>query len=393
MLKSTPHGGKLVNRMVSGEARSEALKKAAELRKVELSEVSVSDLEMIASGAMSPLTGFLGKDDYECVVSDMRLRNGLVWSLPITLTASKEQAAVIREGEEIALVQMSAATNGAGASILAIMKVEEKYTYDKTREAREVYRTTDPAHPGVARLLGQGELCLGGSITMLNRSPEQTFPAFRHDPAEMRRLFDERGWETVVGFQTRNPIHRAHEYLQKCALEVVDGLLVHPLVGQTKSDDVPADVRMKSYTVLLEKYFPADRVMLAVFPAAMRYAGPREAIFHALARKNYGCTHFIVGRDHAGVGDYYGTYDAQKIFDQFSPDEIGITPLKFEHAFYCTRTQAMATPKTSPGTAQERIFLSGTKVREMLRNGTLPPPEFTRPEVAEILIQAMKATS
>lgn len=393
MLKSTPHGGKLVNRMVTGEARSEALKRAAELKKVELSEVSVSDLEMIASGAMSPLTGFLGKDDYECVVSDMRLRNGLVWSLPITLTVSKEQAASIREGEELALVELSALNNGRGATILAILKVEEKFTYDKTREAREVYKTTDPAHPGVARLLNQGDVCLGGSVTLLNHSSEQTFPAFRHDPAEMRRLFEARGWETVVGFQTRNPIHRAHEYLQKCALEVVDGLLVHPLVGQTKSDDVPADVRMRSYTVLLEKYFPTDRVMLAVFPAAMRYAGPREAIFHALARKNYGCTHFIVGRDHAGVGDYYGTYDAQKIFDQFSPEEIGITPLKFEHAFYCTRTQAMATPKTSPGTPEERIFLSGTKVREMLRNGTLPPPEFTRPEVAEILIQAMKPAS
>jgi len=326
----------------------------------------------------------MGKADYDSVVREIRLSNGFVWSLPIVLPVSDTMASQIKEGDEVVLTAQ-------GGHELALMTISEKYAYDKKNEVEQVYRTSDEKHPGVARIYSQGNVLLGGDISLINRLPDLPFQDFRHEPAVTRRMFSERGWETIVAFQTRNPIHRAHEYLTKVALEGVDGLLIHPLVGDTKSDDIPSDVRMACYKLMMEKYYNPKRVMLSVFPAAMRYAGPREAIFHAMVRKNYGCSHLIVGRDHAGVGNYYGTYDAQDIFDQFTSEELGMTPLKFEHSFYCKVTKQMATDKTSPATGPEqKIFLSGTKVREMIANGQMPPEEFTRPEIAHILMESYR---
>ncbi len=378
----TPHGGMLVNQELTGEARAEALARARHLPRVVLASRHVSDVLMLGIGGFSPLTGFMGRRDYERVVSELRLANGVVWSLPITLPVDRATADGLREGQEVALV------DEAGL-VVGLLELEERFTYDKEREAKEVFRTADIAHPGVAQLMAQGDVYLAGRVWLVNRPPDP-FERYQLDPIQTRAAFAERGWRTVVAFQTRNPIHRAHEYLQKCALETVDGLLLHPLVGATKADDVPADLRLRSYEVILERYYPKERVLLAVFPAAMRYAGPREALFHGLTRRNYGCTHFIVGRDAAGVGNYYGPYDAQELFRQFRPEEIGITPVCFENAFYCRACGQMATTKTCPHPASEHVTLSGTKVRELLRSGQLPPPEFTRPEVARILIEGFR---
>lgn len=378
-----PHGGHLVNRIATSEQKAEFLSKADFLPRVQLDDRAVSDVEMIAIGGFSPLTGFMNQQDYDHTVTEMRLANGLVWSIPITLSVSEEVASPLQEGGFIRL-------DNSRGEFIGVLQLTQKYHYDKTREAINVYRTDDVKHPGIQVLYNQGTVHLAGDIWLLQREPHPQFPTYQIDPAASRQMFKDKGWKTIVGFQTRNPIHRAHEYIQKCALETVDGLFLHPLVGATKEDDIAADVRMSCYKILLEHYYPLDRVTLAINPAAMRYAGPREAIFHALVRKNYGCTHFIVGRDHAGVGDYYGTYDAQYIFDEFSLSELGIVPMKFEHAFYCTRTKQMATSKTSPSKPEERIHLSGTKVREMLRRGELPPPEFSRPEVAAELARAIQ---
>jgi len=382
------HGGHLINRIATPEQRAEFLDKADHLPRVQLDDRAVSDLAMIAIGGFSPLTGFLEQADYDRVVNEMHLTNGLPWAIPITLSVTEEVANPLTEGSLVRLDDLS-------GRFIGVLQLTQKYTYDKMHEALHVYRTNEEKHPGVAVVYQQGSVNLAGPVWMLQRDADPRFPTYQIDPAESRALFREKGWKTVVGFQTRNPIHRAHEYIIKCALEIVDGLFLHPLVGATKEDDIPADVRMRCYEIMLEHYFPKDRVILAINPSAMRYAGPREAIFHALVRKNYGCTHFIVGRDHAGVGDYYGTYDAQYIFDEFEPDSLGIMPLRFEHAFYCTRTQSMATTKTSPSLPEERVHLSGTKVRELLRRGELPPPEFSRPEVAAELARVMhvKATS
>ncbi|AFZ25610.1 sulfate adenylyltransferase [Cylindrospermum stagnale PCC 7417] len=379
-----PHGGELVNRVATAAQKAEFLSKAEFLPRVSLDDRAVSDLEMIAIGGFSPLTGFMNQQDYDRVVTEMRLANGLVWSIPITLSVTEEVASPLKEGGLIRL-------DNPSGEFIGVLQLTQKYQYNKSHEAINVYRTDDVKHPGVQVVYGQGSVNLAGDIWLLQRDSHALFPSYQIDPAASRQMFQEKGWKTIVGFQTRNPIHRAHEYIQKCALETVDGLFLHPLVGATKDDDIPADVRMRCYEILLEHYYPLDRVILAINPAAMRYAGPREAIFHALVRKNYGCTHFIVGRDHAGVGDYYGTYDAQYIFDEFAPGELGIVPMKFEHAFYCTRTKQMGTTKTSPSKPEERVHLSGTKVREMLRRGELPPPEFSRPEVAAELARVMHA--
>ncbi len=379
-----PHGGSLINRIASPAQKAEFLSKADHLPRVQLDGRAVSDLVMIAIGAFSPLTGFMEQADYDRVVNEMHLANGLAWSIPVTLSVTAAVAAPLEVGSLVRL-------DDAQGHFVGVLELTQKYEYDKQHEALHVYRTNDEKHPGVAVVYHQGEVNLAGAIWLLQRDADDRFPTYQIDPVESRALFREKGWKTIVGFQTRNPIHRAHEYIIKCALEIVDGLFLHPLVGATKEDDIPADVRMRCYEIMLEHYFPKDRVILAINPAAMRYAGPREAIFHALIRKNYGCTHFIVGRDHAGVGDYYGTYDAQYIFDEFAPGELGIQPLKFEHAFYCTVTQGMATNKTSPSNPDQRIHLSGTKVRNLLRQGELPPPEFSRPEVAAELAKVMKA--
>ena len=377
-----PHGGELVLNMAGEKERAELQERARSLPQIVVGSRQLADLEMLAIGAYSPLGGFMKQADYLGVVNDMHLANGLPWTVPITLSTTTEQAATLKEGTQVALL------NEHG-TLQAVMTIEEKYGYDKQHEASKVYRTTEEAHPGVNAMYQQGDILLGGPVRVVALQ-NQTFAQYRYTPGQSRQLFVERGWKRVVGFQTRNPVHRAHEYIQKCALETVDGLYLHPLVGDTKGDDIPADVRMRCYEVLLENYYPADRVILGVLPAAMRYAGPREAIFHALMRKNYGCSHFIVGRDHAGVGNYYGTYDAHHIFAEFDPARLGITPMFFDHTFFCRACDSMASSKTCPHGNDHHVTLSGTKVRQMLQAGEIPPREFSRPEVAKVLIEAMR---
>lgn len=379
-----PHGGALELRMVGPDEKAALTAGVEALPTIEARTRRVlSDLELLAVGAVSPNRGFMTRADYEPVVEEMRLANGLPWSLPITLSATEDEATRLTSGGRAAVVHEG--------RVVAVVDVEDVYRPDVTREAALTYGTTDEAHPGVAYLRSQGPVYVGGDVTVFENPFGHEFAEHRLTPLQLRDEIVQRGWRTVVAFQTRNPIHRAHEYLTKCALEIVDGLVIHPLVGGTKGDDIPAETRMKCYDVLMENYYPRDRVVLSVFPAAMRYAGPREAIWHALLRKNYGMTHFIVGRDHAGVGDYYGTYDAQLIFDRFDATELGIWPLKFEHSFYCTKCEGMASSKTCPHTKEDRVFLSGTQVREMLAAGQEPPREFSRPEVARILIDDARA--
>ncbi|MGE4175263.1 MAG: sulfate adenylyltransferase [Thermoleophilia bacterium] len=371
-----PHGGTLINRL------DPSLDEGGNRPRVTLSARQQADLDLIAVGALSPLDGFMDQATYESVVENMRLPNGLAWSVPVTLAVQPDELAAVGSADEVELVDDE-------GRFLGVLEVTGRFDTDQRREATLVYGTDEEAHPGVASLYAHGTTCLAGPVRVASRMPlDPGAVPFLLDPAASRAEFAARGWNTVVGFQTRNPIHRAHEYITKVALETVDGLFIHPLVGETKSDDIPADVRMRCYEVLIEHYYPQERVVLGVLPAAMRYAGPREAVLHAILRQNYGCTHFIVGRDHAGVGNYYGTYDAQHIFEGITPDELAITPVMFEHSFWCNLTGGMATTKTSPSTPEQRVFLSGTKVREMLDRGEIPPVEYPRPVVAKILIEA-----
>ena len=375
-------GGELVDLKAPAGERATLAARAAKMPAVTLNARDLADLEMLASGAFSPLTGFMGEADYIRSRDEMRLASGVTWSIPITLGIDEATAKSLKAGTEIAL----ATEDGQR---LAILKLAEVYKVDRQKEAQAVFGTAEDAHPGAKNVTSMPPYCLAGAVTLIEEIPGRTFLEFPREPRQTRAAFRERGWKKIVAFQTRNPTHRAHEYIQKAALEICDGLMIHPLVGETKGDDVPAAVRMETYKVLLDQYYPKDRAMLGVFPAHMRYGGPREAILHAIVRRNYGCTHFIVGRDHAGVGNYYGSYDAQKIFERFKPEELGITPLMFENTFYCKRCNAMASFKTCPHTDEDRLILSGTKVREMLRAGQAPPPEFTRPELAAILVRAM----
>lgn len=379
-----PHGGALELRIAGQDEIGALREEAKSLPTVEAASRRVlSDLELLAVGAVSPNRGFMTKSDYESVITEMRLANGLPWSLPINLPATPEEAEAARGAERVAVTY-------EGRPI-AIVDVDDIYEFDARREAELTYKTTDDKHPGVSYLYGLPNKYIGGDVTVLENVFAGEFAEHRLTPMQLRERIAQEGWKTVVAFQTRNPIHRAHEYLTKVALEIVDGLVIHPLVGGTKGDDIPADVRMRCYQVLMENYYPKDRVVLSVFPAAMRYGGPREAIWHALLRKNYGMTHFIVGRDHAGVGDYYGTYEAQEMFERFEPGELGIWPLKFEHSFFCRACEGMASNKTCPHGKENHVHLSGTQVREMLTNGQEPPHEFSRPEVARILIEAQRS--
>jgi ATP sulfurylase len=373
-----------VDRFVHGREAEELLARAKELPRVRLDARTGSDAELIATGALSPLDGFLKKDDYFSVIRSTHLTSGALFPIPITLGVPQAQASELRAGRDVALVDASGEAVGT-------LHVEEIYDFDRELEAQEVYKTTETKHPGVAWLFEhKDEVALGGRVTLARRTIERRFPQHHRDPAELRGVIAARGWRRTVAFQTRNPIHRAHEYLLRCALEITDGLVVHPLVGETKGDDVPAATRVRCYEVLLDKYFPKDRTLLSVFPFAMRYAGPREALLHAVARQNYGFSHFIVGRDHAGVGNYYGTYDAQRIFDTLAPGELAIETLFFEHSFFCNACAGVASIKTCPHAADQRLILSGTRVRELLSSGQAPPAEYSRPEVAAILIAAYR---
>lgn len=381
-----PHGGKLIPLLLEGEELKEEKEKAKNLKKIMMTSRETSDLIMMAMGAFSPLKGFMCQEDYIGVVKEMRMKNGLLWPIPITLSAPKDIADSIKIGEEVALIDEES------SELMGSMKVEEKYTYDKKLEVKNVFLTEDEKHPGVKKVYEQHEILLGGPVKAFSEGEyPNKYPQEYARPAETRAIFEEKGWKTIAAFQVRNPIHRSHEYCTKIALEICDGLFIHPLVGKLKEGDIPADVRMKCYKVLLDNYYPKDRVVLKVYPMEMRYGGPKEAILHAIFRQNFGASHLIVGRDHAGVGDYYGPFDAQNIFDQLRDDDLNIKPLKIDWTFYCYKCGNLASPKTCPHPKEDHCMISGTKLRKMLSEGELPPQEFSRPEVLKILMEYYKS--
>lgn len=379
-----PHGGVLVNRILPAEAQGKLIDNLERFPSLTLTQRQWSDVVLIAHGGYSPLSGFIGERNYRAVVREGRLSNGLAWTIPILLLVHEDEKDRFKIGNDVIL-------RDRDGKNLAVLHLSEIYRVDKDELARSVWQTTDTQHPGIRQLFDEGTIALAGEIDIVRLEYDAIIQRYHRTPAETREYFKKKGWKTIAAFQTRNPVHRAHEYIQKVTLELVDGLLLHPLVGETKQGDIPADVRMECYRVLLENYYPADRVLLSVMPGAMRYAGPREAIHHAIIRQNYGCTHFIVGRDHAGVGSYYGTYDAQRIFDDYTKDELAITPLKFENTSYCKWCASIASERTCPHPQDSRVSLSGTKVREHLELGLPLPAEFSRPEVVEVLLKAFAA--
>ena len=381
----SPHGGKLLPLLAEGEDLKKGLDKARHLTQIKINSREVSDLIMLGMGAFSPLKGFMVREDYEGVLKEMHCKDGTFWPVPITLAVTNKHAGSLKEGQEVALVDE---TTGA---IMGIMAIEEKFAYSKELEAKSIFQTTDTNHPGVNKLYEQGDILIGGPVTVLSEGEYPSrFPIYYARPEEVRKIFEERGWRQIAAFQVRNPIHRSHEYCTKIALEISDGLFIHPLVGALKADDIPAEVRIRCYEVLLENYYPKDNVLLRVYPMEMRYAGPKEALLHAIIRQNFGCSHLIVGRDHAGVGNYYGPFDAQKIFDTLQPNDLEIKPLNIDWTFYCYKCEGMASLKTCPHSPEDRCLISGTELRRMLSNGETPPPEFSRPEVLEILIEYYK---
>jgi len=381
----SPHGGKILPLLAKGDDLIKGFNKANNIPQITMNSREVSDLIMLGMGAFSPLKGFMVKEDYEGVLKDMHTKDGTFWPVPITLAVTNEHADSLKEGQKVALVDE---TTGA---IMGIMAIEEKFAYSKEVEANTIFQTDDSKHPGVKKLYEQGDILVGGPVTVLSEGEYPSrFADYYARPEEVRHIFEERGWSKITAFQVRNPIHRSHEYCTKIALEISDGLFIHPLVGALKADDIPAEVRIRCYEVLLENYYPNDSVLLRVYPMEMRYAGPREALLHAIIRQNFGCSHLIVGRDHAGVGNYYGPFDAQKIFETLQPNDLQIKPLNIDWTFYCYKCEGMASLKTCPHSAEDRCLISGTELRRMLSMGEMPPPEFSRPEVLEILIDYYK---
>jgi len=376
-----PHGGKLNPLLVADkQERTRLLQQAQELKSVGLDSKSESDVIMLATGAYSPLQGFMGKKDYLSVMAEMRLSSGLLWPIPVTLPVAAAVAKDLRVGEEISLVSLESNL------IMAVMTIDEIYGYEKEQEAGSVFATNDRSHPGVAKIYEQGDIYLAGPLKALSEgSYPELYPEFAR-PADTRELFQEKGWSTIVAFQTRNPIHRSHEYLTKVALELCDGLLIHPVVGHLKTGDIPAQVRMKCYHAMMDNYYNQERTLLKVYPIEMMYGGPREAILHAIIRQNFGCSHMIIGRDHAGVGNFYGAFEAQEIFETLRPDDLSLKPINMDWTFWCYKCEAIVSAKTCPHGDQEHLMISGTRLRDMLAGGDRPPAEFSRPEVIDILI-------
>ena len=379
-----PHGGEGLKPLLAPETeRADEVARAKNLKQIPMSSKETSDVLMLSMGAYTPLDGFMGRDDWHGVCADMKLKNGLFWPIPVTLTADQALADSIGSGEEVALVDEESGT------VMAIMTVTEKFAMtaaDKAFEAEHVYATTDGAHPGVEKVNEQKAVCLAGAVSVIE---EGEFPSLFGDlyqrPADARAEFIAKGWSKVAAFQTRNPMHRSHEYLAKIAVEITDGVYIHQVLGKLKPGDIPAETRTKAIQAMIDNYFVAGTVIQAGYPIEMRYAGPREALFHALIRQNYGCSHLIVGRDHAGVGDYYGPFDAQHIFDKLWPGALETVPLKIDITFYCKKCMGMATAKTCPHDRENHVSISGTKQREMLTAGQDIPPEFSRPEVVKVL--------